>query len=78
MSEHEGISFEELAKLVNEQTTQVKNKIQEMRNKGDEISMGEMFEMQMLMNLLSQLTEMSTQVVSAANQSIIQVARNIK
>jgi len=78
MADHEGISFDELAKLVNEQTSKVKNKIQEMRSKGDEISIGEMFEMQMLMNLLSQLTEMSTQVVSAANQSIIQVARNIK
>jgi len=78
MADHEGISFDELAKLVNEQTSKVKNKIQEMRSKGDEISIGEMFEMQMLMNLLSQLTEMSTQVVAAANQSIIQVARNIK
>jgi len=78
MSEHQGISFEELVNLVNEQTKKVKDKIGNMRDKGDEISIGEMFDMQMLMNLLSQLTEMSTQVVSAANQSIIQVARNIK
>ncbi len=74
----EGISFEELIAIVNEQTKQVKDKISDMRDKGDEISIGEMFEMQMAMNLLSQLSEMSTQVVSSANGAIIQVARNIK
>ena len=78
MAEHEGISFEELAQIVNEQTKKVKDKISDMRSKGDEISIGEMFDMQMLMNLLSQLTEMSTQVVAAANGAIIAVARNIK
>jgi len=78
MAVNEGISFEELAQLVNEQTKQVKDKIRDMQSRGDEISIGDMFDMQMLMNMLSQLSEMSTQVVAAANQSIIQIARNIK
>jgi len=78
MALNEWISFEELAQLVNEQTKQVKDKIRDMQSRGDEISIGDMFDMQMLMNMLSQLSEMSTQVVAAANQSIIQIARNIK
>lgn len=38
----------------------------------------DMFAMQMLMNHLSQLSEMSTSVVSAANSAISSMARNIK
>ena len=67
MAEHNGISFEELAQLVNEQTQQVQAKIKSMKDRGDDISIGEMFEMQMLMNMLSQLSEMSTQVVAASH-----------
>jgi len=78
MAEHNGISFEELAQLVNEQTQQVQAKIKSMKDRGDDISIGEMFEMQMLMNMLSQLSEMSTQVVAASHGAIISVARNIK
>ena len=37
-----------------------------------------MFEMQMLMNHLSQLSEMATSVVSASNSAIADMARNVK
>jgi hypothetical protein len=42
------------------------------------ISIGDMFEMQMLMNHLSQLSEMSTAVASASNTAIASMARNVK
>ena len=42
------------------------------------ISITDMFEMQMLMNKLSQLSEMSSSVISAANSAISSMARNVK
>ncbi len=74
----EGISFEELVNIINEGITAVKTKIGSIKQKGDQISIGEMFEMQMLMNQLSQLSEMCTQIVGASNQAIIAMARNVK
>jgi len=44
----------------------------------DSVSITDMFEMQMLMNKLSQLREMSSSVVSAANSAISSMARNVK
>jgi hypothetical protein len=72
------IPFEELANVINEGVNSVKAKIDAIKQKGDQLSIGEMFEMQMLMNHLSQMSEMSTQVVSASNQAIISMARNVK
>ena len=42
------------------------------------ISVPDMFEMQRLVNHLSQLSEQSTAVVSEANQPISQMAKNVK
>ncbi len=75
---HQGIQTDELAELINQQTKEVRQKIEEMRTKSDQISIGEMFEMQMLMNRLSQLSEMSTQIVGACHGAMIAVARNLK
>ena len=47
-------------------------------NDDKNISIADMFEMQMLMNHLSQLSEMSTAVVSAANTAISSMARGVK
>lgn len=75
---YEGIQTDELTKLVAEQTAEVRRKIGDLRAKGDQVSIGEMFEMQMLMNRLSQLSEMSTQVVGACHGALIAIARNVK
>lgn len=74
----ESIPYNEMIQIISDQTKAVKEKIQGLKSRGDEISIGEMFELQMLMNQLSQLSEMSTQVVSAANGAIIAIARNVK
>lgn len=78
MAAQESIPCDELVSLVNEETAKVKEKIRALKGQGDQISISDMFEMQMLMNRLSQLSEMSTQVVSASNQAIMSVARNVK
>ena len=64
--------------LIDNATASVQKKLSTMQAKKSAISIGDMFEMQMLMNHLSQLSEMSTAVVGAANSAIISMTRNLK
>lgn len=73
-----GFNVSELFRIVNDATRSAKAKLQEIKNRRSAISIGDMFEMQMLMNHLSQLSEMSTAVVAASNQAITTMARNVK
>jgi Family of unknown function (DUF5407) len=73
-----GFKYEDLYETVNAATAKVKAKMDEIRGRKDNISVVEMFEMQMLMNHLSQLSEMSTSVMSASNSAISSLARNVK
>lgn len=73
-----GFSVQNLFSLVNVATTSAKAKLLEIQQRRSAISIGDMFEMQMLMNHLSQLSEMSTSVVSASNTAISSMARNVK
>jgi len=78
ISEQQGITVASLFTLVNQATTDVQNKILAMQNSTSNVSIGDMFQMQMLMNHLSQLSEMSTNVISASNTAIMSNARNLK
>ncbi len=71
-------NVDELFSRVEEATKQATEKLRQLKTAGDQISIVDMFEMQMLMNHLSQLSEMSTSVVSASNSAISSMARNIK
>jgi hypothetical protein len=73
-----GFGVQSLFKILNDATVSAKTKLLEIKNRRSAISIGDMFEMQMLMNHLSQLSEMTTAVVSAANSSIGTMARNVK
>ena len=73
-----GFSVSDLFKILNDATASAKTKLLEIKNRRSAISIGDMFEMQMLMNHLSQLSEMSTSVVSAANSAIQRMAQNVK
>lgn len=73
-----GFSVTDLFKILNDATSSAKTKLLEIKNRRSAISIGDMFEMQMLMNHLSQLSEMSTSVVSAANSTIQRMAQNVK
>ena len=75
---HSGFSVRDLFSLVNTATVSAKAKLLEIQSRRSAISIGDMFEMQMLMNHLSQLSEMSTSVVSASNTAISSMARNVK
>jgi len=74
----QGISLKSLLDVVNNATVSAKQKLEQMKSRRSSISIADMFDMQMLMNHLSQLSEMSTSVVSAANASVMGMARNIK
>lgn len=77
-SRQSGFDVNFLFHIVSDATLSAKMKLQAIKDRRSSISIGDMFEMQMLMNHLSQLSEMSTNVVSAANQAINSMARNIK
>jgi len=74
----DGFNVQALFSIVNNATDSAKAKLLIIQNEKSSISIGDMFEMQMLMNHLSQLSEMSTDVISASNTAISSMARNIK
>lgn len=57
-------------------TEDVQKKLTQMEGQS-EVSIVDMFEMQMLMNSLSQMSEMSTSVISASNSAISSMARKV-
>ena len=73
-----GFGVQSLFKIINDATVSAKTKLLEIQNRRSSISIGDMFEMQMLMNHLSQLSEMATSVVAASNSTIADMARNVK
>jgi hypothetical protein len=73
-----GFTVSGLFSIVNNATVSAQAKLQEIQNRKSAISIGDMFEMQMLMNHLSQLSEMATSVVSATNSVLQDMARNVK
>ena len=73
-----GFSVNALFGIINDATISAKTKLLEIQSRRSSISIGDMFEMQMLMNHLSQLSEMATGVVSASNTAIMSMARGVK
>jgi hypothetical protein len=69
---------EELSARVERETARVREKLQLAGGAGDKVSIADMFKLQMQMNHLSQLSEMSTSIVSASNQAISAMVRNIR
>lgn len=78
MAQREGFNMEDLIGVVTNATVSAKSKLDEIKANKSSISIGDMFDMQMLMNHLSQLSEMSTSVVGASNTAILSMARNVK
>ena len=75
---HVGFDVGAMIDTINAATASVKKKFAAIQGTADQISIVEMFQMQMLMNNLSQLSEMSTSIVSASNSAISSMARNVK
>ena len=73
-----GFRVSGLFSLVNNATISAQTKLAEIQTRRSAISIGDMFEMQMLMNHLTQLSEMSTNVVAASHGAITSMTRNLK
>lgn len=73
-----GFSVQALFSVINNATVSARAKLSSIKSRRSSISIGDMFEMQMLMNHLSQISEMSTAVVSASNSVIQDMARAVK
>ncbi|MBV9942226.1 MAG: DUF5407 family protein [Solirubrobacterales bacterium] len=67
----------DLSAILDRAAADVKQKMDALTG-SENISISDMFEMQMLMNRLSQLSEMATSVASATNSAIASMARNVK
>lgn len=74
----EAFSTEGLIKIVSDATINARTKLNQIKTRGSAISIADMFDMQMLMNHLSQLSEMSASCVSACNTAIMSMSRNVK
>lgn len=71
------IPFEALLEFITKSTTDVTDQLQRVRD-GTSIGLTDMFQVQMAMNKLAQVTEMSSSVVSSSNQTLGSMARNVK
>jgi hypothetical protein len=69
---------ESLATLVESHSKEVADVLRRLKENDPGISVQDMFDMQMVMNHLSQLSEVSAGVASAANTAITSMTRNIK
>ncbi len=73
-----GFSVQTLFQLITNATASAAAQLKIIQNQTSAVSIAQMFNMQMLMNHLSQLSEMSTAVVAASNSSILSMTRNLK
>jgi len=70
-------SIQGLIAVIQEGTLDIEKKLK-LAAHNENISIGNLFEMQMLMNQLSQLSEMTSSITSATNSAIASMARNVK
>lgn len=71
-------SMSALIVIIDDAVESARTKLLEIQSANSSISIGDMFEMQMLMNQLAQFSEMATGVVAASHQAIQSMARNVK
>ena len=73
-----GYKVQDLFNLLNDEVLNVRQQLQKIQNNKENISIADMFEMQMMMNHLSQVSEMSTAVVQQSNTAIQSMTRAMK
>ncbi len=56
----------------------LRSRLEQLRNQSGSVSSSDMFEMQRLMNQLTQLSDMSASVIAASHSAISSMARNVK
>jgi hypothetical protein len=77
-AQSEALDVGSLFVLISDAAASAADKLEEIQSASEALSIGDMFEMQMLMNNLSQLNQLSTSVVASVNQAISSMGRNVK
>jgi len=70
--------WEPLIDMVNKATIDAKSKLGQIKAKGSAMSIADMFEMQLMMNKLSQVSDMVSNMMAAVNAAISGMSRNLK
>lgn len=74
-----GFSIKTLQATIKDAEAVVLEKLTTIKNKSqDEINIGDMFDIQWMMNKFSQLSEMTSSLVAAMHQAVSSMNRNIK
>jgi Family of unknown function (DUF5407) len=74
-----GFKIEDIQSIIREAEVLVVDKMTKIKGKSqDEVNIGDMFDMQWMMNKFSQLSEMSSSVLAACHQVIASLNRNLK
>ena len=73
-----GFNAQALQERIEKLSEFVQTKIDTIRSAGSTVAIADMFDMQVLMNKLSQFSEMSTGIIAASNTAIQSMARNVK
>jgi hypothetical protein len=76
--QQQAVAFGPLIDIINHLTNDVKSKIGIIRSKRSAMSIADMFDLQMMMNKLSQMSELSTSMLTAMNTSVLSMCRNMK
>lgn len=77
--EYQGFKVEDLQGALQNAETVVMDKLTGIKKKAsDEINIGDMFDMQWMMNKFAQLSELSSSLLAAAHGAISAMTRNIK
>jgi hypothetical protein len=77
--EYQGFKVEDLQETIQNAETLVIDKLKAIKEKAsDEINIGDMFDMQWMMNKFSQLSELSSSVLASAHGAVQAMTRNIK
>lgn len=73
-----GYQVKDLFSLLNDEVLNVRQQLEKIQNNKENISIADMFEMQMMMNHLSQVSEMSTAIVQQSNTAVQSMTRAMK
>jgi hypothetical protein len=72
-----GVSAQKLKAVIEAQQAEIKRLLDKMV-KQDEIDIPDLYNLQVMLNHLSQLTEMNISIMASMNEMIASMARNIK
>lgn len=74
----QSMDFSDMAAIVENQHVLVKQQLDHIKSRKDNVSVGDMFDMQMMMNKFNQLCELASSMASAMHQATFAIARNVK